>query len=202
MGNPYGIALNRAWTEWATECALSETTAVALYLLSENRKADEVVAKLKPAEVKLVVGVVQRWPESLPPRALAAIEAARPAPAPEPSGRSDRATHARRHTRPSASTRSATEHSADIGAQNGGTLSGTRPGTRAETARRHIVVEDLNRAGLSIRTIAAGTGIPRSSVHRAVRAIAKAQAKREIAVVRIAQELLDKSLPRRSRGRP
>ena len=23
MGNPYGIALNRAWTEWATECALA-----------------------------------------------------------------------------------------------------------------------------------------------------------------------------------
>jgi hypothetical protein len=22
-GNPYGIALNRAWTEWATECALA-----------------------------------------------------------------------------------------------------------------------------------------------------------------------------------
>jgi hypothetical protein len=80
MSNPYGIALNRAWTEWATECAVSETTAAALYLLSENRKADEVVAKLKPTEVKLVIDTVQRWPECFPPRALAAIEAARPAP--------------------------------------------------------------------------------------------------------------------------
>jgi hypothetical protein len=80
MGNPYGIALNRAWTAWATECALSETTAAALYLLSENRKADEVVAKLKPAEVKLVVGVVQRWPESFPPRALPAIDHGRSPP--------------------------------------------------------------------------------------------------------------------------
>jgi hypothetical protein len=140
------------------------------------------VAKLKPAEVKLVVGVVQRWPESFPPRALAAIEAAR------------RPAHARRPTRPSAAPGSAGEHSAHVGAQNGGTLGGTRPGTRAETARRRIVVEDLNRAGLSIRTIAAGTGIPRSAVHRAVRAIAKAQAKREIAVVRIAEGLLAKGL--------
>ena len=45
MSNPYGIALNRAWTEWATECAVSETTAAALYLLSENRRADEVAGQ-------------------------------------------------------------------------------------------------------------------------------------------------------------
>ena len=57
------------------------------------------------------------------------------------------------------------------------------------------------KAGLSIRTIAAGTRIPRSSVHRAMRAIAKAQAKQEIAIARIAQKLLGKKLSR-GRGRP
>jgi hypothetical protein len=92
MGNPYGIALNSAWTAWATECAVPETTAAALYLLSENRRADEVVAKLTPGEVKLVIDTVQRWPECFPARALTALKAARPAPAPEPSGRYDR-TH-------------------------------------------------------------------------------------------------------------
>ena len=97
MSNPYGIALNRAWTEWAAKQGVSETIAAALYLISANSNADEVVAKLKPAEVKLVVGVVQRWPESFPPRALAAIEAAR------------RPAHARRPTRPSAAPGSARE---------------------------------------------------------------------------------------------
>ena len=52
-------------------------------------------------------------------------------------------------------------------------------------------------AGWSNAPIAAGTGIPRSAVHRAVRAIAKAQAKREIAVVRIAEGLLAKGLRER-----
>jgi hypothetical protein len=117
MSNPYGIALNRAWTEWASECAVSETTAAALHLLSENRRADEVVAKLKPSEVKLVIDTVQRWPECFPPRALAALEAARSAPAPEPFDRSDRPAHARRPTRPSAAPGSAREHRADLGAR-------------------------------------------------------------------------------------
>jgi DNA invertase Pin-like site-specific DNA recombinase len=55
-------------------------------------------------------------------------------------------------------------------------------GTRAETARRRMTVEDLMKAGLSIRTISAGTGIPRSSVHRAMRAVARAEAKKQVAI--------------------
>jgi hypothetical protein len=65
-----------------------------------------------------------------------------------------------------------------------------------------MVVEDLMKAGLSIRTISAGTGIPRSSVHRAMRAVARAEAKREVAVAEIANELLGIRLSHRSRGRP
>ena len=48
--NPYGITLNRAWTDWAAQHGVSETIAAALYLLSENRKAGEVLVKLaRPA---------------------------------------------------------------------------------------------------------------------------------------------------------
>ena len=47
--NPYGITLDRAWTEWAAKHGVSETIAAALYLLSENRKADEVWLSLSRA---------------------------------------------------------------------------------------------------------------------------------------------------------
>ena len=55
---------------------------------------------------------------------------------------------------------------------------------RAETARRRLIVEDLTKAGLSIRMIAGATDISRSAVHRAMMAIAKAEAKKELAVSR------------------
>ena len=74
---------------------------------------------------------------------------------------------------------------------------GTRPGTRAETARRRMVVDDLMKAGLSVRAISAGTGIPRSSVHRAITAIVRAQAKQEVAIAEMAKEFLGKRLSRR-----
>ena len=96
MANPYGITLNRAWTEWAAEQGMSEPVAAALYLISKNRKTDEVVAKLKPSEVELVVDTVQRWRDCFPRGACAALNESRPAPSPEPSARSDRPTHARK----------------------------------------------------------------------------------------------------------
>jgi hypothetical protein len=64
-----------------------------------------------------------------------------------------------------------------------------------------MVVEDLMKAGLSVRTISTGTGIPRSSVHRAMCAVARAEAKREVAVAEIAKELLGKRLSYRGGGR-
>jgi len=79
---------------------------------------------------------------------------------------------------------------------------GTRPGTRAETARRRLVVADLMKAGLSIRNIATGTGIPVTSVHRAMRAIARAQAKQEVAVLGIMEGLLNKGRQRKAKARP
>ena len=70
-----------------------------------------------------------------------------------------------------------------------------------ETTRRRLIVEDLMKAGLSVRMISSVTDIPRSSVHRAMRAIARAEAKKEVAIAEIASQLLGERLPYRRRGR-
>jgi hypothetical protein len=57
MANPFGIALSRVWTEWAAKQGVSETIAAAVYLLSENRRAEEVVGKLNPSELERVIDV-------------------------------------------------------------------------------------------------------------------------------------------------
>ena len=58
--NRYGITLDRAWTEWAAKQGVPETIAAALYLISENRKTDEVMVKLTPSEIERVIDIVQR----------------------------------------------------------------------------------------------------------------------------------------------
>jgi hypothetical protein len=57
MANPFGIALSRVWTEWAAKQGVSETIAAAVYLLSENRRAEEVVGELNPSELERVIDV-------------------------------------------------------------------------------------------------------------------------------------------------
>ena len=64
-----------------------------------------------------------------------------------------------------------------------------------------MVVEDLRKAGLSVRMISSGTGIPVGSVHRAMRAIARAEAKKEVAIAEITKEILGYRLHRGARGR-
>jgi hypothetical protein len=64
-----------------------------------------------------------------------------------------------------------------------------------------VIVEDLMKAGLSIRMISEVTDVPRSSVHRAMRAVARAEAKKQVAIGEITAELLGKKLSRRRRGR-
>jgi hypothetical protein len=203
--NPYGITLNRAWTDWAAQHGVSETIAAALYLLSENRKAGEVLVKLAPGEMERVIAFVQRWPDHFPPGALFALKESRPTP-PERSAASG--------SPGAGSAQPATLINPGIGqlrgpcgapAQPRGVLQsaaehatvekpGTHPGTRAETARRRLVVADLRRAGLSVRTIATGTGIPVGSVHRAICAIARAKAKQEVAIIEMTAKLLNKRL--------
>ena len=55
-------------------------------------------------------------------------------------------------------------------------------------------------AGLSVRMISGVTGIPPSSVHRAMMAIAKAEAKKGLAVAEITSELLGRKLSHRRRA--
>jgi hypothetical protein len=81
--NPYGITLDRIWTDWAGQHGVSETIAAALYLVSRDRKAQDVVVKLTPGEVERVMDIVVRWPDHFPPGTLVALEENRPTP-PEP----------------------------------------------------------------------------------------------------------------------
>jgi hypothetical protein len=62
-----------------------------------------------------------------------------------------------------------------------------------------MVVEDLMKVGLSVRAISTGTSIPRSSVHRAMCAVARAEAKREVAVIKIMDKLLHKTVRLRAK---
>jgi hypothetical protein len=78
MGNPFGITVDPVWAKWAAESGVSETTAAALFLLSKKRKAEEVVDRLKPDELKVVVEVVENSPECFPQGTLTAFQDSRP----------------------------------------------------------------------------------------------------------------------------
>ena len=64
MTNPYGITLDREWTEWAAEYGVSPTVAAALFLMSVHRPAHEVAAKLTACEFKQAIDIVRRWPNN------------------------------------------------------------------------------------------------------------------------------------------
>ena len=80
--NPFGIALSRVWTEWAAKQGVSETIAAAVYLLSENRRAEEVVGELNPSELERVIDVIGQQPDRFPRGTLAALQDSRPTPPP------------------------------------------------------------------------------------------------------------------------
>ncbi len=183
MSNAFGITLDSASLRWAAAEAVSETVIAAIYLLPE-RSIDDIVAKLTPDELEQVIKIVGRSPRYYPPGALAALKDRRGTPEPSAARVSLDVAPSQPAARPDPAAPVNTEKP------------GTRPGTRGETARRRIIVEDLMKAGLSVRAISTGTEIPRSSVHRAIRAITRAEAKREAAVVEIINELLDKRLGR------
>jgi hypothetical protein len=52
MTNPYGITLDREWTEWAAKASVSPTVAGALFLICQARPLDEIVARLTPGELE------------------------------------------------------------------------------------------------------------------------------------------------------
>ena len=217
MSKPYGVTLDRAWTEWAAERGVPPTVAAALLLISERRPAHEVVPKLAADEFKVVIDIVRRSPNHFASGTLAALESQRHAAGTPTEAASDQAAagiepgaggtrrtwldsvRARaRQAPPRPEPASAAEPQRAATTEKAGTLAGTL----AETARRRLIVEDLMKAGLSVRMISGATDIPRSSVHRAMRAAARAEAKREIAILEIANELLGKRLPTGAAGEP
>ena len=74
MSNPYGITLDREWSEWAAKFGASPTVAAALFLISEHHPSHEVMAKLARGEVEQVAAIVQRWPDCFPPGSLDALK--------------------------------------------------------------------------------------------------------------------------------
>ena len=98
MTNPYGITLDREWTEWAAEYGVSPAVAAAVFLTSKARPIHEVMAKLAPGEFEQVADIVSRWPGQFPPGTLAALKSrrrhrrpTRPLIASRPISRADRA---------------------------------------------------------------------------------------------------------------
>jgi hypothetical protein len=83
MSNPYEITLNRAWTEWAIKCGVSEAVAAALFLISESRALHQILAKLTPAEFERVANIVEHSPDRFPLGTLTALKDWSAAPAPE-----------------------------------------------------------------------------------------------------------------------
>ena len=77
MSNPYGISLDREWTEWAAKAGVSPTIAAALLLISRSRPLPEIVARLTPGELEQIVGVIGRWPDCFPHGTLAALKSVR-----------------------------------------------------------------------------------------------------------------------------
>jgi hypothetical protein len=218
MTNAFGVVLDSASLRWAAAEGVPETVIAAVLLL-EHGSIDEIVAKLGPGELEQVIKLVGRSPRCHPPGTLDALKGRMPAPSSEPvSSISASRVNSRRpagRIKPDAEhMRQAQEHRlAGLRVPARQTVSeheravtppktGTGPGMRAaETARRRMVVEDLRKAGLSVRMISSGTGIPVGSVHRAMRAIARAEAKKEVAIAEITKEILGNRLRRSARGR-
>jgi hypothetical protein len=216
MTNAIGVLLDSSAVRRAAVEDVSETVIAAINLLHERSVVD-IVAKLRPGELEQVINLVGRCPSCYPPGTLDTLKARRPPPAPDPvasisisgvaSGRPAgpikadpedmrRAKEGRLARLRTHASRTAPEPERVVTPAK----TGTGPGTRAETARRRLVVEDLMKGGLSVRMMSVAANIPPTSVHRAVRALARADAKKEVAVAEIVNGLLAGRLaPRRRR---
>jgi hypothetical protein len=199
MTNPYGITLDSEWIEWATKEKASETVAAAVLLICETRPVHEVVAKLTPGEFERVMDIVRRSPDHFPPGALAALKSRGAMLGSRPAA-DDVSTDQEPRQRPvGTSPNIASERQAHVlrAAHLLSRKPGTRPGTRAETARRRMVVEELMKAGLSVRTISIATDIPPTSVHRARCSESGSEARD----CKIMEVFLEKAQRGRSKGR-
>jgi hypothetical protein len=84
MTNPYGISLDREWTEWAANIGVSPTVAASLLLICQARPLDEIVARLTPRELEQVAEIVGRCPDHFPPGTLDALKRRSPTSSHEP----------------------------------------------------------------------------------------------------------------------
>jgi hypothetical protein len=223
MGNAFGLILDDASVRRAVAEGVPETVIAAIRLLHE-RSAGEIAAWLRPDELEHVIRLVGRCPSCYPPGTLDALKGERtlpPAPTeslvpaasdeaahPHPQPRRPPARPEARHGTPERPERpnappKPTGFQGPPGRENSAkdSKSGTLTGTAAETARRRLIVEDLMKAGLSVRMISGVTDISRSAVHRAMMALARAEARKELAIGEIASELLGRKLSRRRQRR-
>jgi hypothetical protein len=210
MINRFGVDLHPDSVRWAAAEGVSQDVIAAVLLLHE-RSVEEIVPQLSPPELEKVIELVGRSPRLYPRGILEALDQHRSLTAsapitqsfpPNASSKEEATPSANACAQPSSKTgpdgqQSATERGKRVEgpwtppaqASKAGTLAGTRD----ETARRRLIVEDLTKAGLSIRMIAGVTDIPRSAVHRAIRAGARAEAKKQAAIAELAEELLSDS---------
>jgi hypothetical protein len=224
MTNRFGFDLYPKEVRWAAAEGVSEDVIAAVLLLHE-RSVEEIVPQLRPLELEKVIELVGRSPrlyprgilealdqhrsltasapitQSVPPNAAAVVShnAAEPTPQPDIRNKPDADQMRQAHERRLAMLRAHTPQSAPEPAT--AEKPGTRPGTRAETIRRRYEVAQLMHLGLSVRTISMATGIPPTSVHRAKRAMARAEAKQELAVLEIMDKLIGKAARRQAKGR-
>ena len=220
MTNAFGVELHSESVRWAAAEGVSETVIAAVLLLHE-RGVDEIASKLGPDELEQLIKLVGRCPSSYPTGALDALKAGCPE-RPSASPRTKPAAEGQPGHTPRTDNPRRLEARMPVGVVNG---ADARPLERAsgadarqttgertrgeksgigmvdETARRRLIVEDLTKAGLSVRMISDVTDIPRSSVHRAMRAIARAEAKKQVAIAEIVSELLGERLTHGRRGR-
>jgi hypothetical protein len=217
MSNRFGVDLHPDSVRWAAAESVSEDVIAAVLLLHE-RSVEEIVPQLSLLELEKVIELVGRSPrlyprgilealdrhrsllatapiaQSVPPNAAAVVShnAAEPACRHDIRNKPDADQMRQAHERRLAMLRAHTPQSAPepVTAEK----AGTRPGTRAETIRRRYEVAQLLHLGLSVRAISMATGIPPTSVHRAKRAIARAEAKQELAVLEIMDKLIGEAL--------
>jgi hypothetical protein len=74
MSNPYGITLDREWTEWAADIGVSRTVAAALLLICQGCPPDEIVVRLTRGELEQVGEIVSRCPNHFPPGTFDALK--------------------------------------------------------------------------------------------------------------------------------
>jgi hypothetical protein len=218
MTNRFGVVLHSESVRWAAAEGVSETIIAAVLLLHEQ-SASEIASKLNATELEHVIRLVGRSPSCYPPGTLDTLKGRRQSPSPDhvaststnvasgqpaarikPSAEDMRRAQERRLARLRVQATQSVTARAPIAPNP--VKTGTGPGTRAETARRRLVVEDLMKGGLSVRMMSVAANIPPTSVHRAMRALARADAKKEVAVAEIVNELLARGLAPSRRRRP